>query len=61
MADNFGIGYIVLDRKSLCARGFEDWTPSSRWVKRPIGGDIYDVYYRRDSAEEDGRSSIVAG
>jgi hypothetical protein len=46
MADEYGVRYVVLDRLALKARGFENWTPSFSWVKRPVGGEIYDVYYR---------------
>jgi len=52
MADEYGVGYIVLDRRDLSARGFEGWLPSSSWAKRPVGGEIYDVYHRQKSAEE---------
>lgn len=48
MANEYGVRYVVLDRAALRARGFEVWTPSFSWVKRPVGGDIYDVYYRHD-------------
>lgn len=51
MADEYGIGYIVLDRGELDARGFKGWKPSSRWEKRPVGGEIYDVYVRPECAE----------
>ena len=46
MADEYGVRYVVLNRAALRARGFENWTPSFSWVKRPVGGEIYDVYYR---------------
>ena len=46
MAEEYGVRYVVIDRVALKARGFEDWTPSFGWVRRPIGGEIYDVYYR---------------
>lgn len=48
LADEYGVGYIVLDRRALSARGLEHWMPSVRWVKRSVGGNIYDVYYRPD-------------
>ena len=46
MAGEYGVRYLVLNRAALRARGFENWTPSFSWVKRPVGGEIYDVYYR---------------
>jgi hypothetical protein len=46
MSDEFNVGYIVLHKKSMYSRGFSNWKPSARWVKRPVGGEIYDVYYR---------------
>ena len=51
MADEYGIGYIVLDRRELSARGFKDWKPSARWTKRPVGGELYDIYFRPECAE----------
>ena len=46
MANEYGVGYIVLDRVALRSRGLKNWTPSNFWVKRPVGGEIYDTYYR---------------
>lgn len=48
MADEYQIGYVVLDRHALISRGLEDWSPSSQWIKKPIGGNSYDVYVRHD-------------
>jgi len=61
MADEYGVGYIVLDRQVLCGRGFENWTPSFRWVKRPIGEKIYDVYCRHERAEAGDVSFVAVG
>ena len=61
MADEYGVGYIVLNRRKLIARGFENWTPSSRWMKRPVGGQIYDVYYRHEPTEAGMVSSVAFG
>lgn len=46
MAKEYGVNYIILDRVALLSRGFRNWTPSYRWVKRPVGREIYDTYYR---------------
>ena len=51
MADEYGVGYVVLDRRELSTHGFENWMPSSRWIKRPVGGEIYDVYSLKECAE----------
>lgn len=46
MAEEYGIGYLVLDRRDLQTRGFERWKPSAQWIERTVGGDTYDVYSR---------------
>ena len=46
MADEYGIGYLVLDRRDLQTRGFGRWKPSKQWIARAAGGDTYDIYSR---------------
>jgi hypothetical protein len=46
MADDYGIGYLVLDRRALQTRGFGHWRPSARWTPRAVSGHIYAVYSR---------------
>lgn len=46
MADDFGIGYIVLDRRQLQLRSLANWRPSARWTPRAVGGQVYAVYSR---------------
>ena len=61
MADEYGIGYIVLDRRFLRTRGRENWAPSSRWVKRAVGGESYAVYRRQEQTDRaEGESSFAA-
>jgi len=58
MSDELNVGYVVLLRKSMYSRGLSNWKPSARWVKRPVGGDIYEVYHRPELTGEE--SELVA-
>ena len=44
MAEEYGIGYVIVDRRALKLRGLGDWKPSNRWMLRSVGGEIYNVY-----------------
>lgn len=46
MADDYGITYLVLDRRALQTRGLEHLRPSARWTPRTVGGATYAVYSR---------------
>lgn len=64
MADEYGIGYLVLDRRDMATRGLAQWKPSPRWRPRPVGGSVYDVYERVDtgvSPDAAGSVSLTSG
>ena len=46
MADDYRIGYLVLDRRALKTRGLEPLRLSARWTARAVGGTTYAVYSR---------------
>lgn len=50
MADEYQIGYLVVDRRELATRGLADWAPSERWTRLPLGGEIYEVFTRTRAA-----------
>lgn len=50
MADEYGINFLVLDRRDLEARMPPGWAPSARWQALPLGGEVYRVFERRAPA-----------
>jgi hypothetical protein len=57
MADEYGVGILVLHNKSLHERGLNQWAPPEEWVRVHVGGPRYSVY-RREVAD---RSSTLFG
>jgi hypothetical protein len=46
MADEYDIGYLVVDLREVAARQGPGWTPGPHWHREPLGGEIYAVYTR---------------
>ena len=45
MEAQYGINFLILDKKDMSKRGYINWVPPDHWEKLNIGGDVYDVYF----------------
>jgi len=44
MASRYGVNCLIVNKKTLIARGLEEWRPSENWIAVPVGQPVYDMY-----------------
>ncbi|MDR1916264.1 MAG: hypothetical protein LBQ58_06810 [Synergistaceae bacterium] len=47
IADQYGVNFLILDRKSLLKNGYGQWRPSGKWSLLQLGNGKYFIYIKK--------------